>query len=307
MTFPSGTPEVVYVDSASRDQSVAIANGYGAQVVVLDAARQTAARARNAGAAKCLGEFILFLDGDTILAPGFVVDALPQFREPSIAVVWRQRREINPHASVYNTVVDLEWMSPPGFSEFCGGDAIMRRTAFEQAGGYDISLIAGEEPELCCRLATLSWKLLYLDIAMTGHDIAMYSFVPYWRRAVRTGYAYAQVSKRFESSSRPLWKKEARANQIRALGLLLGVTLSIAASLLSRSPVPAAAGLAVLAALIVRTAIKNRWKTPSLHARLLYGIHSHFQQIPIYWGQLSYRADVRKARTRSLIEYKTAP
>jgi hypothetical protein len=38
--------------------------------------------------------------------------------------------------------------------------------------------------------------------------------------------------------------------------------------------------------------------------RVLYALHSHFQQIPILCGQLSQRWDARRGRRRRLIEYK---
>src|SRR4051794_24966683 len=54
--------EIVYVDSASTDNSVEIARGFGAHVVVLQPASApspafTAARARNAGAEALLERF----------------------------------------------------------------------------------------------------------------------------------------------------------------------------------------------------------------------------------------------------------
>jgi cellulose synthase/poly-beta-1,6-N-acetylglucosamine synthase-like glycosyltransferase len=306
MTLPGIRLEVVYVDSDSVDQSVATAKSAEAEVVVLHSTHPTAARGRNAGAARCSGEFILFLDGDTILHPLFPAAALEQFVDPSIAVVCGQRREIHPHASVFNRVVDLDWMGRPGLTEFCGGDAVMRRSAFEQAGGFDETLIAGEEPDLCRRLRERGWRILQLDHPMTGHDIAMHSFSQYWRRSLRTGYAYAEVSRRYESTDLPLWKNAARANRNRAWFLTAGTCLVVGASLFFGTLWPLAlAGLAGIG-LVVRTAEKNRWKSSDLVTRLLYGLHSHVQQLPIYLGQLQYSQDRRRDRRRGLIEYKAA-
>jgi hypothetical protein len=62
--------------------------------------------------------------------------------------------------------------------------------------------------------------------------------------------------------------------------------------------------IGLLTALVLRTASKTRWKSPSLSTRLLYGIHSHLQQIPIFVGQLQFWNDRREGRVRGLIEYK---
>jgi glycosyltransferase involved in cell wall biosynthesis len=305
--LPGGQPEIIYVDSASTDQSAARAESLGAKTLVLRSDHPTAARGRNAGAGQCSGEFILFLDGDTILDPSFPAAALEHFADPAIAVVCGYRREIHPHASIFNRVVDLDWMGRPGMAEFCGGDSLMRRSAFEEAGGFDETLIAGEEPDLCRRLRQRGWRILQIDHPMTGHDIAMHSFSQYWRRSLRTGYAYAEVSRRYESTPLPLWKEAARANHRRAILLASAPPAAIAASWLLKSIWPCALAGLVAAGLVIRTAEKNRWKSPSLLTRLLYGVHSHAQQIPIFLGQLQYSYDRRRSRRRGLIEYKAAP
>ncbi len=57
-------------------------------------------------------------------------------------------------------------------------------------------------------------------------------------------------------------------------------------------------------ALALRTALKVGWKSRNPLTRLLYGIHSHIQQIPILIGQLGYYRDRWRGRRRGLIEYK---
>jgi hypothetical protein len=54
----------------------------------------------------------------------------------------------------------------------------------------------------------------------------------------------------------------------------------------------------------VRSAWKSRWKSQHRPALLLYGIHSHLQQIPICVGQITYSLDQRRGNRRTLIEYK---
>jgi hypothetical protein len=56
--------------------------------------------------------------------------------------------------------------------------------------------------------------------------------------------------------------------------------------------------------LALRTAHRVRWKSPDFRTRLLYGLHSHLQQIPILFGQIRYWRDRRAGRIASLIEYK---
>jgi hypothetical protein len=60
----------------------------------------------------------------------------------------------------------------------------------------------------------------------------------------------------------------------------------------------------LLSGLALRTAWKARWKSRDWMTLLLYGVHSQFQQIPIYWGQMRFRRDRRAGRRAGLVEYK---
>jgi glycosyltransferase involved in cell wall biosynthesis len=305
MQEPRGKVEIIYVDSASTDGSRDLAQRLDAQVIAIQPARPTAALGRNAGWRASSGRFVLFLDGDTILDPSFVVESLPEFAA-NVAVVFGNRRELHPEASIFNAVLDLDWMSPIGLVDSCGGDALIRREALEAVGGYDETLIAGEEPEMCRRMRALGWNILHSDRPMTGHDLAMTKWSQYLRRSLRTGYAYAEVSARFRGTGMPFWEFEARHNRNRALMQAAIILFFVLASIIWRSPLPLGLLLAVFLLLSLRSAMKAAKKIPRLSTQLLYGVHSHLQQIPIYIGQLQYWNDRRQGRIRGLIEYKEA-
>ena len=304
MRWP-GSFNVIYVDSNSNDGSPELAGRAGAHLIRLDKGKPTAARGRNAGWRHASAPLILFLDGDTILDPDFPARALDAMSvDPSAAVIWGHRREIRPSASIYNRVLDLDWIYPPGITDFCGGDALVRRDALEQVGGYDESLIAGEEPEMCRRMRVHGHKILHIDAAMVGHDLAVTSFHQYWKRAIRAGYAYADVAARSRGERDALWVDDAMRNIIRGAALVAMPLAALAISVAARSVLPALFAAGFLAMLVVRTAYRTRWKCAEWSTRLLYGIHSHFQQIPILLGQLKFYADRLKGQRRQLIEYK---
>lgn len=296
--------EIIYVDSDSTDGSAARAEALGAQVIVVHPQRPSAALGRNAGWRAASAPLILFLDGDTILDPLFVARALPVLSDPAVAVVWGHRRELDPQGSLYNRVLDLDWVYPPGESEFCGGDALMRRGALAEVDGFDATLIAGEEPELCQRLRAAGYRILHIDAPMTLHDLAIRRWSQYWRRAVRAGHAYAEVAERLRDSATPLWTAEVRRNR-RHAAILLAIALGgIGLSLLFWSLWPLLLAIAAYGLLALRTAARVGWKDPNPVTRLLYGLHSHLQQIPILIGQLGFYRDRRAGRQRGLIEYK---
>jgi glycosyltransferase involved in cell wall biosynthesis len=302
-----GQSELIYVDSGSSDGSPQIAESLGAKVIVLDTKRPTAALGREAGWREASSEFILFLDGDTILNADFPGKALNAITaDPMIAAVWGHLREIRPEHSLYNRILDLDWIFPTGEIDLCGGNVLMRRKALDMAGGYDASLIAGEEPELCCRIRSYGYRIIHIDEPMVGHDLAMTRFGQYWKRSVRTGYAYAEVSRRYRETDGGFWGKERLNNLIRGASWTFSPLIAIALSIIYHSIVVFGIWCCIFLSLALRSAWNARWKSTDVAALLLYGIHSHFQQIPICIGQIQFERGLRRGRRQLLIEYKNS-
>lgn len=189
---------VVYVDSGSTDNSLEIARSLGAEIVELDLNIPfTAARARNEGWRHLLSvepkmEFVQFLDGDCELVDSWMKQAFAALTADSgLAVVCGRRRERFPEASAYNLLCDIEWETPVGQADACGGDAMMRVSALHAVDGFNDRVIAGEEPDLCFRLRADGWSIERLDGEMTLHDAAMTKVSQWWQRSRRAGHAYA--------------------------------------------------------------------------------------------------------------------
>jgi GT2 family glycosyltransferase len=197
-SIPHGL-RMVYVDSRSTDDSVALAMQKGCSVVELDMSLPfTAARARNEGFAALNRqavqiEYVQFIDGDCELAPYWISRAIAALADhEEVALVCGRRREKNPQSSRYASVIDMEWHTPLGYIEACGGDFLVRASAFQEVKGFNPSWIAGEEPELCLRLRQRGWKLLRIDHDMTFHDAQITRFSQLWRRSIRSGHAFAE-------------------------------------------------------------------------------------------------------------------
>lgn len=289
---------VVYVDSGSTDGSAEAARDLGAEVVDLDLTVPfTAARARNAGVARLeetggLPSFLQFVDGDCILDEGWIAAARETLlADPGLAVVCGRRRERFPGASVYNRLIDKEWDTPVGEAAACGGDSLMRADAFRAVGGFNPTVICGEEPELCVRLRAAGWRIRRIDREMTLHDAALSRFGQWWRRAIRTGYAYAIGAH--------LHGAPPERHSVRELrrALLWGGALPLAILLLAVTVSPwALLGLAVYPLQILRLSLRTRDPADAL----LMTVGKFAEVI----GIARFRRDRLSGRAARIIEYK---
>lgn len=219
---------IVYVDSGSTDGSVDAARAAGAEVVALDMTQPfTAARARNAGWQQLSGDgLVQFVDGDCTVRPDWIAQGAAYLAaHPDSAVVCGRRREMAPGASVYNRVIDMEWDTPVGAARACGGDALMRLDALRAVGGFDASLIAGEEPDLCLRLRAAGWGIWRLDAEMTLHDAALTRSGQWWQRSRRAGHAFAEGAARHGAPPERHWVAETRRALLWGAALPLAIVL----------------------------------------------------------------------------------
>ena len=223
-----GVP-VVYVDSGSSDGSAERARERAA-VVELDASLPfTAARGRNAGVDALVAAhpdvaLVQVVDGDCEVEPGWLAAARDHLAaHPDVGVVFGRRRERHPEASLWNRLADIEWDGVAGEADACGGDAMLRVAVLRRAGGYDPTLIAGEDPELCLRIRRTGARIVRLARPMTVHDAKLLRFGQWWRRQQRSGHAYADTVWRHRGAPDPR-----RARQLASV-LLWGGAVPAAA------------------------------------------------------------------------------
>jgi GT2 family glycosyltransferase len=296
---------VVYVDSGSSDGSVERMKALGAETVLLDMNRPfTAARARNTGFHRLLEiepdtRWVQFVDGDCLVADDWV-DFAQRFLEANdhVAIVCGRRQELHPEASIYNRLCNFEWDTPIGDTNACGGDFLARVHALRSVGGFDDSLIAGEEPELCYRLRRSGWRIHRADRAMTHHDAAIMRFSQWAKRTVRAGYAYAAgAALHFRDGDRYCMKENLRI-------LFWGCFVPVAILLLS-----VAGSLWFLLLLLVyplqfiRILVKfdPRRRAPGWKHYCLFLVLCKW---PEFGGQLLFAARRLSGRDQKILEYK---
>jgi glycosyltransferase involved in cell wall biosynthesis len=296
---------IVYVDSGSSDDSVERAESLGVHVLCLDLSIPfTAARARNEGANYLIQnkpnlDYIQFVDGDCIIYSDWPKKA-NDFMNGNIdyAIVCGRRRERYPENSIYNQLCDIEWDTSVGDALACGGDALIRVSAFQQVDGYDEGLIAGEEPEMCFRLRIKKWKIRRIDADMTLHDAAIVRFGQWWNRAKRAGYAYAsscylhgltvEVFKLKDVLSIVFW-----ATCIPLLIALLAVYNPIFVVLLLVYPLQ-----------VLKVAWLNRHKKLGFRVTLFHAASIVIAKWPQFLGVVKFGFNTLFGRSGRLIEYK---
>jgi len=277
-TLPRGYP-AVYVDSGSSDDSVAKAKRLSIAVCELSSDRPfTAGRARNAGfrvlrEAHPQVELVQFLDGDCELKTEWINSASAHFHsEPEVGVVLGRLQERFPDASIYNRICQIEWDTPCGDVPSSGGIAMMQVEAFAAVGGFNETLIAGEEGDLCYRLRARGWKIHKIPADMAIHDAAMTRARQWWARSRRSGYSAAEAYALRGRNER---------------GLLRNVVSNVVWALPLSWPFWPVLWL----------------RTSRRHGRT-YASHIVLGKIPHFRGQLDFWLDQLFKRKRTLIEHK---
>jgi glycosyltransferase involved in cell wall biosynthesis len=162
------TSELIVCDNNSTDRTAAIAAGAGA-TVVFEPINQIS-RARNAGAARATGDWLVFVDADTHPSPELFADVARVIDDGrGLAGGSTVRVDIDDFVSslvvgVWNIISrSLRWAA--GSFVFC--DA----SAFRELGGFSLDLYAAEEIDLSRRLKRLARRRGRTMVILQRHPI----------------------------------------------------------------------------------------------------------------------------------------
>jgi glycosyltransferase involved in cell wall biosynthesis len=165
-----GGAEIIFVDSASTDKSAAIAESFGARVLSLKPDWKLSPSAgRFVGSHYAEGEFILFIDADTLVYRDFLPAALEHFQNHAdVGGINGRLDDLNENGELlseveerFDDVTNVKWLRGP-----C---CFYRRRALRQSGSFNPHLAIEEEAELGLRLVKNGWKLQIIPVAMACH------------------------------------------------------------------------------------------------------------------------------------------
>ncbi len=165
--------EIIVADDASTDRTAAIAAEYGARLAPLD--RRQIAAARNAGAAEAKGDYLVFVDADTLVPEPPLRSALRALDGGAVgggAVI-----RLDSATPWYGKAFVVAMMLVYRLTRLASGAFLFcTREAFDATGGFDEELYAAEELEMSKALGRQGQFVLLRDRVITsGRKIRVYS------------------------------------------------------------------------------------------------------------------------------------
>ncbi|HYE88332.1 MAG TPA: glycosyltransferase [Vicinamibacterales bacterium] len=158
--YPRDLIEIIVVDNHSTDGSAAAARGYGA--IVVKSSGDSVAAHRNRGAKAALGNVIAFADSDHEIDRNWIETAVDVLSDPGVAAT----------GAPYLTQPTANWVQqhydglrtrPERREEvhwLGSGNFAVKRSAFDRVGGFNPSLTACEDVDLCNRLRLSGHRLV---------------------------------------------------------------------------------------------------------------------------------------------------
>lgn len=269
--------EVILADSASTDETVAIARAYPITIVQLaNPDERRCGIGPQLGYQFARGQYIYILDGDMELAPGFMefaIDAMEN--DPALGGV---AGLVQQHADASFQFRGLSRRN----KEARGGDVrwldmggLYRREALEQVGYFsNRNLHAFEELELGLRLSSAGWTLRRLSIPGVHHRGYNLNSLALLRHRWRSRYLLGAGEVLRASWRRPYFISVLCTQRYLLLALSIWVGLAGAILLLPLSPWPIIGIAAAVCGLVFVRAIRIASFKDALLGQMIWQVHS---------------------------------
>jgi len=256
--YPAEGHEVIVVDNGSKDDSRHVAELAGVKVLCFPGLRVGALRNRGVEAAQ--GEILAFVDSDHEVPPGWLGAGVSELvADPSLNMVgspclapplgtwvqqvWQLHRLRN------NERRRVDWLG--------AGNLFVRKYDFERIGGFDESLVAAEDVDLCVRLKEVHGRIIS-DMRVAnihhGEPQTLWQFFrkELWRGSsgIRAFFAHGMPLHELPSLAFPIY-------HLLALVLLVATTVALAMGT-SWLWLAGATGLLVLPAMLL--GLKTSWQ-----------------------------------------------
>lgn len=167
LSYPKDKMAVYVVDNGSIDSTVAIAESLGVRVISFP--NGLVGAVRNAGASQSEGEIIAFVDGDCVVDRKWLIAAVDALRCKSVGIAGGGYVP-NPAGSW----IEAAWASSKRHPRrtvdaLPGGSMVFRRQVFDEIGGFNERLSAGEDDDICCRVRSQGLAVVCLPECYVTH------------------------------------------------------------------------------------------------------------------------------------------
>jgi len=179
--------QVVVVDNGSADATPEVLADLPWVTAITNPTNLGFARACNQGAAVATGDVIVFLNNDTVLAPGWLERLCTPFAGSDVGAAGPRSNFVSGPQMVDGIAYDLadragheRWVDAWALANLgrtedvqrlVGFCLAVRRCAFESIDGFDEGFGLGgfEDDDLCCRLSDAGWRLVIAHEAFVHH------------------------------------------------------------------------------------------------------------------------------------------
>ena len=186
--------QTVIADNGSTDGSLTVARGFERRMPlsIVDASQERGqAFARNKGARAGSGGYLLFLDQDDVIAPGYVQAMTTALRDSEIVAARMDGSMLNRGWRKYARELAQKSGLPDEPIPWAYGCTLgVRRATFEQLGGFaeDLPAPAGEDVDFCWRAAERG-----LSPTIVPDAVVHYRFPDSVRGFFRQGIRYGRA------------------------------------------------------------------------------------------------------------------
>ena len=193
--------ELLVVDDGSTDGTAALAEEFGARVVRTE--NRGLASARNTATEAARGEIVAFLDDDAYPDPHWLSYVADAFRSSGVAGVGGPNLAALEDGAFARCVAATPGnpthvlLSDRVAEHIPGCNMAFRRDALEAVGGFDPQFrIAGDDVDICWRLADYGWHLGFAPAAVVWHHRRA-RLPEYWRQQREYGRAEALLERKW--------------------------------------------------------------------------------------------------------------
>ncbi|MCD8487175.1 MAG: glycosyltransferase [Desertifilum sp.] len=179
-SYPADRTELIIVDNASRDRTLAILKDSAAQIPNLQVKSeneiQSSYAARNTGIKAATGEILAFTDADCRPQSDWLENLVAPFSQPQIGIVAGEilafpgNSLLEQYADAQETLSQKHTLAHPFCPYGQTANLAVRRQAFNQVGLFRPYLTTGGDADICWRiLQQTEWQIEFAPNAIIRH------------------------------------------------------------------------------------------------------------------------------------------